>query len=336
MLATQPRGRMPLRWAVGLVLSAVAASWATPAHAQAVNQQCAAAALPFQDACQKTVDVFTYLSPELGTAIAGGNAILGEGGTLGGLGHFSIGFQGNVVEGDAPKANNVVLSTTGPVADTFKVSKTVIPMATATAAVGLFKGVPLGIGTVGGVDLLLSALYVPSYSTNGVSVTPYHGLNVGFGGRLGLFKGAGFLPSVSFTYVERDLPQTTVTAYPTKDTLVVKGLKVNTTSWRLVASENLLIVGIAAGFGQDHYNASTGVEAVVDGVSSGSTPLATPSMSVTRNSYFADLSLNLGPLRIIFEGGQVSGGTIPTYNKFTPTAAGAGHTYGALGLRVKI
>jgi hypothetical protein len=328
---------MALRWAVGMIVSAgAAASWATPALAQGVNPQCAAAALPFQDACQKTVDMFTYLSPELGTAIAGGNAILGEGATLGGLGHFSIGFQGNAIDGDAPKANNVVLNTTGPVADTFKVSKTVIPMATATAAVGLFKGVPLGVGTVGGVDLLLSALYVPSYSTNGVSVQPTHGLNVGFGGRLGLFKGTGFLPSVSFTYVERDLPQTTVTAYPTSDTLVVKGLKVNTTSWRLVASEDLMIVGLAAGFGQDHYDASTGVQTIVGGLSSGSTPIATPSMSVNRNSYFGDLSLNAGPIRIILEGGQVSGGTLTTYNKFTPTAAGAGHTYGAFGLRVKI
>src|SRR5271168_5345219 len=177
-----PRSRMVSRWAMGMVFAAAAASGATPALGQTVNSQCAAAAITFQDACQKTVDMFTYLAPELGTAIAGGNAILGEGATSGGLGDFSIGFQGNVVMGDAPKANNVVLSTTGAVADTFSVSSVYIPMATATAAVGLFNGIPLGIGRVGGVDLLVSALYVPTYSTNGVSVNPQHGLSLGFGG----------------------------------------------------------------------------------------------------------------------------------------------------------
>jgi hypothetical protein len=336
MHRTNVRRLKPARWVIGMALTAVTVGNASPALGQGVNSQCAAAALTFQDACQKTVDMFTYLSPQLGTAIAGGNAILGEGATLGGLGHFSIGFQGNVVMGDAPKASNVVLNTTGPVADTFSVSKVYVPMATATAAVGLFNGIPIGLGRVGGVDLLVSALYVPSYSTNGVSVNPTHGLQLGWGGRLGLFKGAGLLPSVSFTYVERDLPQTTISAYPTTDTLIVQGLKVNTTSWRFVASENLMIIGLAAGWGQDHYNASTGVQAIVGGVSSGSAPIATPSMNITRNNVFGDISLNMGPLRIIGEIGQVSGGTLPTYNQFVPVAAGAAHTYGSLGLRVKI
>jgi hypothetical protein len=334
------RGSTSRGSAIGVALVALvvlAIGWAPSAFGQAtVNPSCAAAAINFQDACQKTIDVFTYVSPELGTAIAGGNAILGEGGTLGGLGHFSVGFQGNIAAATVPKANNITLSTTGAVADTFKTSGADIPMATFSAAVGLFKGVSLGLGQVGGVDLLVSALYVPSYSTNGVSVSPNHNLSLGFGGRLGLFKGAGFLPGVSFTLVERDLPQTTIKATPTTDTLIVQGLKVNTTSWRLVANENIVFVGLAAGFGQDHYSSSTGVGAVVGGVSSGSTPLASPSMSVTRNNYFGDLSLNMGPLRIILEYGQVSGGTLLTYNQFKPTAAGAAVSYGSLGLRVKI
>jgi hypothetical protein len=337
MLDSKVRGPISGRTTITFALVALVAGWATPAFGQGVNPSCAAAAATFQDACQKTVDMFSYLSPELGAAIAGGNAILGEGGTLGGLGHFSVGFQGNVVQGYVPKANNIVLSTSGAVADTFKTSGLDVPMATATAAVGLFKGVSIGpLGSVGGVDLLVSALYVPKYSTNGVSVSPNHSLNLGWGGRLGLFKGAGLLPGVSFTYVDRDLPQTTIKAFPTTDTMIVQGLKVNTSSWRIVASEQIAVFGVAAGFGQDHYSSSTQVAAVVGGVSSGSTPLASPSQSVTRGNYFGDLFLAPGPLRIILEIGQVSGGTITTYNKFAPTAAGSSLKYGSLGFRVKI
>jgi len=51
---------------------------------------------------------------------------------------------------------------------------------------------------------------------------------------------------------------------------------------------------------------------------------------------FGDVSLNLGFLRVIGEVGQVSGGTLPTYNQFAPVAAGAAHTYGSIGFRVKI
>ncbi|HZF73263.1 MAG TPA: hypothetical protein VEZ51_07515, partial [Gemmatimonadaceae bacterium] len=37
-----------------------------------------------QDACQKAIDLFKYMAPQLGTAIAGGNPTLGQGGNLGG------------------------------------------------------------------------------------------------------------------------------------------------------------------------------------------------------------------------------------------------------------
>lgn len=38
-----------------------------------------------QDACQMSMDVFDLMAPQLGLALAGGNATLGRGGTLGGL-----------------------------------------------------------------------------------------------------------------------------------------------------------------------------------------------------------------------------------------------------------
>src|SRR2546423_1878778 len=49
-----------------------------------------------QDACQMAVDVFQVMAPQLGLALAGGNATLGRGSALGGPGHFSIGLRANV------------------------------------------------------------------------------------------------------------------------------------------------------------------------------------------------------------------------------------------------
>src|SRR5205085_2874134 len=55
-----------------------------------------------RDACQKAIDLFKYMAPQLGTAIAGGNPTLGQGGNLGGLGHFSAGIRLNAVQGNIP------------------------------------------------------------------------------------------------------------------------------------------------------------------------------------------------------------------------------------------
>src|SRR5947199_8805612 len=60
-----------------------------------------------QDACQKAIDLFKYLAPQLGTSIAGGNPTLGQGGNLGGRGHFSAGLRVNVLQGSLPEVQNV-------------------------------------------------------------------------------------------------------------------------------------------------------------------------------------------------------------------------------------
>ena len=39
-----------------------------------------------QDACQQAYDLYQFMSPQLGLALAGGNATIGQGSVLGGLG----------------------------------------------------------------------------------------------------------------------------------------------------------------------------------------------------------------------------------------------------------
>src|SRR6202008_4144915 len=66
-----------------------------------------------QDACQEAYDLYQFMSPQLGLALAGGNATIGQGSVLGGLGHFSIGVRGNVFNGNLPKVDQFSPSPTG-------------------------------------------------------------------------------------------------------------------------------------------------------------------------------------------------------------------------------
>ena len=139
-----------------------------------------------QDACQKAVDLFKYVAPQLGTSITGGNATLGQGGSLGGLGHFTVGLRINVVQGSLPQVQNTSVSTNGAQNNTpFDTKTQIVPMPTADLSIGIFKGLPLAITNVGGVDLLVSAAYLPEFDNDGVSIkVPSGSLKLGYGARV--------------------------------------------------------------------------------------------------------------------------------------------------------
>src|ERR1700704_5332756 len=106
-----------------------------------------------QDACQKAIDLFQYMAPQLGVSITGGNATLGQGGSLGGLGHFSAGLRVNAVQGSLPQIQNLALATGGATnSQPIETKSQILPMPTADLAIGIFKGLPLAITHVGGGD----------------------------------------------------------------------------------------------------------------------------------------------------------------------------------------
>lgn len=322
-----------------VVALAVLAASALPTQvrAQSESASCARAPIQFQDACQKTTDVFDYLAPQLGTAMAGGNATPGQVGTVGGLGHFWLGLRGSAVNGTVPQFNDIAVSPLGARSDSIPTKSFPVPMADLEAAVGLFRGVPLGVTHVGSVDLLLNAFYVPSFSSSDVQVKPNNPIKLGFGGRIGLLQERGLIPGAAVSYVRRDLPTTSVyTTDANGDSLQVQDLSVRASSWRFTVGKTFAVLGLVAGIGQDSYDATTAIGATVDGTSSGTTPLATPHETDTRTNYFFDASLNLSIVRIVGEVGQVAGGDIATYNTFVGTAPNATRTYGSLGLGIKI
>src|SRR5690348_638082 len=62
--------------------------------------------LGIPDRQRATHDVCQFVAPEVGLALTGGNATLGQGGALGGLGHFSVGIRANIFQGDMPDVAN--------------------------------------------------------------------------------------------------------------------------------------------------------------------------------------------------------------------------------------
>ena len=316
---------------------------ATSVHAQGIDtQRCPAgttAQRVSQDACQKSIDLFQYVAPQLGTSIAGGNPTLGQGGNLGGLGHFSAGLRVNVVQGDVPQVDNLNVSTGGAQQTQFETKSQYVPMPTADLAIGVFKGIPLPLTNVGGVDLLVSATYVPEYDNSGVSIkVPDGSLKLGYGARVGILQESLLVPGIAVSYLVRDLPTLNIAGNSGGDSLYVNKLSLKTKAWRVTASKSLIIFGLAAGIGQDKYDASTDIGAHVAARTVPPTAAANAgpvsiSQSLTRTIIFGDLSVNLLLFKLNAEIGQVSGGTINTYNTFSGKQPADSRIYGSVGAR---
>lgn len=286
-----------------------------------------------QDACQQAYDVYQLLAPQLGLSLTGGNATAGQGGVLGGVGHFSVGVRVNAFSGLLPDVTNFQQSTTGATRSTLPTKKQFVGLPTADAAIGLFRGLPLGITNILGVDALVSASYVPKIAQNDVTVSPRTNFQFGYGARLGLLSESIITPGVSVTWIERDLPTTDVTGNAGAATLSVRGAKVKTNAWRLVASKSLVLFGVAVGVGRDHYAQSASVSGTVSTLGAAATTPGT-SQTLNRTNIFADLSLNLPLFKIVGEIGQANGGTVATYNSFSGGRADRSQVYGSIGLRL--
>ena len=334
---------------IAVILLSLGAAATAQAQGAAADPQCTAAPKQVRDACQQAIDMFQLMMPQLGISIAGGNATLGAGGAIGGLPHFALGIRANAVRGSLPDVSKATPDTSGiqqrnpyPTTDQF------VGLPVVDLAVGVFKGIPLAVSNVGGVDLLLSAAYIPEITSDNVSVKPDNPLKIGYGARVGILQESLLVPGIGLSFIKRDLPTTTIvgaTQSPgapagTNDSLVVQDFSLKTTAWRLTASKSFILFSLAAGVGQDKYDASTAVRASVTrsfplpvGTQTFNSGNISAKQKITRTNYFADVSMNLFVMKIVGEIGSVSGGDIPTYNTFDPQAD-ASRLYGSLGIRL--
>ncbi len=321
--------------AVGAVMLAASA----PAQAQT----CAAGTT--QDACYKTIDLFNFLTPQISTALVGGSTTLGQGGVLGGFPHFALALRASAVKGTFPKISNVGFNTSAAQSSTYPGEDQLIPMASVDGALGIYKGFPLGVTRIGGVDLLMTATYVPS-PPEGDDITvslPGGSTKFGAGVRLGLLQESLLVPGVSFSWVQRALPtisvggSSTVTAGggSAPGDFSMNNLSLKTSSWRFSASKSFLVFGLQAGFGQDKYDNSAALSVTVKPQA----PLTQQSVQVnasntmTRTNIYAGFSLNFFIGKLVAEAGQVSGGTLPTARNSFGADAAASRGYFSVGLR---
>jgi hypothetical protein len=301
-----------------------------------------------QDACVKAIDLFKFLTPQLAAVLAGGNAILGTGGTLGGFGHISFGLRANAIAGDLPRVDRVTLSTSGATATNFETRNQFVALPTADLALGIFGGLPLGLTNVGGVDLLVSASYLPEFSGNNVSVrVPGGSIQLGYGARLGIIQESLVWPSVGVSVLRRGLPTVNVSAQSGSDSIALNEFDITATSWRLTASKSFLMFGLTVGGGRDRYSTDADLFADV-AVPFGGRATATildigtaklnntgPDLSrLNRTNYFANLSMHLPFFRLIGEIGQVSGGEITHFNNFSGKEPDKSRVYGSIGARI--
>jgi hypothetical protein len=146
------------------------------------------------------------------------------------------------------------------------------------------------------------------------------------------------VPGVSVSYLRRDLPTVNIAGNSGNDSLYVDNLSLKTKAWRVVASKSLLLFGLAAGLGQDTYDASTDIRAhvaarTVPPTSAANAGPVSISQNLTRTNVFADVSMNLLLFKVTGEIGQVSGGTINTYNTFNGKQPADSRIYGSVGAR---
>ena len=294
-----------------------------------------------QDACQKALDLLNYMTPQLGTLIAGGNATIGQGGTLGGLGHFALSVRANAMRASLPDIDGAGVNYGAAQRSDYVTEAQWAALPVVDAAFGLFKGIALPLTNVLGVDLLVNVSYLPELEHDPLSLTtPDGSFKFGYGARVGILQESLVLPGVSLTYMKRDLPRTTLIAsweggvLANADTARLQNFDIGTTSWRIVASKSLLAFNLALGVGQDRYEASA------DAFYSVNEPLARfeggpvrYAFDVTRTNVFLDVVTNLGLMKLVATVGGVSGGDIPTYNNFD-READASRIYGSLGVRI--
>ncbi len=325
---------------VPLVLAVTMIGAAAGVQAQTVDPRCTdpsivGAALEGGDACQKVMDIFRYMNPQLGLLITGGNATLGQGGTLGGPGRFLIGGRVNALRASIPDLEAVGVVAGPTRQDQYPTEGRGLAMPALDAAIGIFRGFPVGVTHVGGLDLLVSASVMPEVDRRDIEIeVPGSNIRFGWGGRLGILEETIALPAMSVTYIRRDIPRLTMHARVDDDTVSMQNLDIRTSAWRVVASKSLGIFTVGGGVGQDRYSTSSLLTYVVreDGdVFRPDAPILLQD-TPTRLNMFADLSIHIGRLRLLGEIGRVSGGNIRTYNQFTPSAD-APRIYGTVGLR---
>ncbi|MCB9505183.1 MAG: hypothetical protein H6692_03465 [Gemmatimonadales bacterium] len=196
-------------------------------------------------------------------------------------------------------------------------------------AAGLAQMV-MPMGTVG-IDVLLSALFVPENRTTAFTVVP--GSNTIGGASVSLDWGLRFafegeqLPVVSLSIMRRTTPQVrlggTTDGNTTAYTFNAKAIDV-----RLFVGKRFGNFEIAAGAGADLLSGS-GEVAYVDPETDEVGPPLEPDLSGLRLTTALDVGIHAGPLQFVVEGGYRVGSNLGLTTRFAEVDPNAGRFFGS-------
>ncbi len=282
--------------------------------------------------CNASVDATRYFHPLLGLAISGGNPVVGSFRTLGGLGHFSIGLRATVFEATVPDLSYDGSTATVPAGD-----KVPLGAPTIDAGLGLFNGLSNGLLSV---DLLGSVVAVPNNVDN-LTVDPDastmgdFAYKIGYGARVGILRGGFPIPSVAVSYMKREIPTVQFGDVAAGDEYSYR-IGVKSTSLRATAGWRLAIFDIGVGLGRDTYTGDARIEFDnPDPSDLDPTPeQINISMDNSRTTLFADVGLNMGPLKIAGEVGMQTANDLTTASDFEGIDVQEGLKYASVGLRL--
>lgn len=329
------------RWAVLGVMACLGVSAPTVVRAQTCSISSTPSGVPVtfaQDACVKAQDIFRFLSPQVGVALSGGNPLLGEGGSLGGWGKRSAVLRVTAVDGRVPENDVTFTGSTQPVASNFGAARAPIPVPSLDVGIGLYRGVPVGLTNVGGVDLLLGLTFIPNVSEDQLAVkSEGSGMAVSVGARVGILQESALVPGVAVSYMKRRLPTTSISYRTGNDTLAVRDTRVESTAIRLTANKRFGFFAVGGGIGSDQLSSRTSAEAVLNERVAGQDVRAVVTLddlkeTTTRGTAFVNVSFGLPMAQVVVEVGQSQAGDIrETTNTFGNRRANEAYRYGSIG-----
>ena len=314
--------------APSLVLGLLAVAWVSPALSQ--TPECASYSGNAGRVCAAAVDGTRAFHPLFGMLVSGGNPTIGSAATLGGLGHASVTLRANAVNFVFPDLDYTGSSSTVPAGE-----KLFVPAPLLEGSLGLYKGMPGGLLAV---DFLGSAQLLPTDQIDNVTVDEDArrigslALGLGYGARIGIVRGFGPLPDVSVSVMRRDIPTITYGDISSTDQYSY-GVDLHATNVRLVASKQLALLDLAAGFGWDKYTGDAIIQFrdPITTVLQSNVPME---LSSSRLVGFVNAGVNLSKVRLTGELGYQGGKDQELSTDFEDFDTTEGKFFAGLGLRV--
>jgi hypothetical protein len=270
-------------------------------------------------ACQRAIDEFAYATQQYAILLSAGNIEPGYASAVGGFPHFRAALHVTGMSMSAPAFKTTQIPVGPATPADLNTQPTDFVTVALDGTLGLFKGFNAGFARMGALDAWVSLNLVPGATASGYSVSPSSSFYLGWGGRLGLVQEGESMPGIGVSYLERDMPKSTVEATDIFGNSVgVTELGIDTHAWSATIGKHFGSVDLVLGAGQTTFSSSANLTWSSSGQSPPA-PLAVTGTSV-QTQFFGDFGLNLGGFDIVLEIGQVQGSTLKTFNTFNPQA----------------